>query len=64
MSVLLVRLFLRLCGDKPDGTMTETSDNNKMTVVFRSDASYVDRGFDAVFEAMDVKDRELPQPPP
>lgn len=60
MSMLLVRLFLRLCGDKPVGTMTETSNDNKMTVVFRSDGSYVDRGFDAVFEAIDVKDREFP----
>lgn len=58
--MLLVRPFLRLCGDKPVGTMTETSNNNKMTVVFHSDESYVDRGFDAVFEAIDVKDRELP----
>ncbi|XP_030264304.1 ST14 transmembrane serine protease matriptase a [Sparus aurata] len=46
----------KLCGDKPVGTMTETSNDNKMTVVFRSDGSYVDRGFDAVFEAIDVKD--------
>ncbi|XP_073336142.1 ST14 transmembrane serine protease matriptase a [Pagrus major] len=46
----------KLCGEKPDGTVTETSNNNKMSVVFHSDKSYVDRGFDAEFEAIDVKD--------
>lgn len=29
-----------------------------MNVVFYSDASYVDRGFEAEFEAIDKKDRE------
>uniref|UniRef100_A0A4W6CDW1 Suppressor of tumorigenicity 14 protein homolog n=1 Tax=Lates calcarifer TaxID=8187 RepID=A0A4W6CDW1_LATCA len=46
----------KLCGDQPVGTVTETSDTNKMSVVFFSDASYVDKGFDASFEAIDVKD--------
>lgn len=56
---LLVRLILRLCGDQPDGTVTQTSDTNTMKVVFSSDASYVDRGFDAEYEAIDIKDRKL-----
>ncbi len=55
---LLVGLILRLCGEMPDGTVTETSNTNTMTVVFYSDASYVDRGFDAKFEAIDIKDRK------
>lgn len=38
--------------------MTETSNTNQMSVVFVSDASYVDRGFDAWYEAIDAKDRE------
>ncbi|XP_068569925.1 ST14 transmembrane serine protease matriptase a [Cebidichthys violaceus] len=46
----------KLCGDVPDGTLTETSDTNTMSVAFRSDASYVDRGFEASYEAIDVKD--------
>ncbi|KAM3616412.1 uncharacterized protein V6R79_017500 [Siganus canaliculatus] len=46
----------KLCGEKTDGSVTETSNNNKMDVVFFSDASYVDRGFEAVFEAIDIKD--------
>uniref|UniRef100_A0A8C2XJJ4 ST14 transmembrane serine protease matriptase a n=1 Tax=Cyclopterus lumpus TaxID=8103 RepID=A0A8C2XJJ4_CYCLU len=37
----------KFCGEKPDGTVTETSNTNTMSVVFFSDASYVDRGFDA-----------------
>ncbi|XP_044211137.1 ST14 transmembrane serine protease matriptase a [Thunnus albacares] len=45
----------KICGEKPDGSVTETSNTNTMTVVFYSDASYVDRGFKAVFEAIDVK---------
>lgn len=50
--------IFRLCGEHPDGTLTETSKNNKMTVVFHSDWSYVDRGFEAEFEAIDIKDRK------
>nr|XP_046245751.1 ST14 transmembrane serine protease matriptase a [Scatophagus argus] len=46
----------KLCGDKPDGTVTETSNTNTMTVMFFSDASYVDRGFSAEFEAIDITD--------
>ncbi|KAM9733306.1 LOW QUALITY PROTEIN: ST14 transmembrane serine protease matriptase a [Menidia menidia] len=46
----------RLCGEQPDGLLTETSKTNKMAVSFFSDASYVDRGFSATYEAIDVKD--------
>ncbi|XP_070684944.1 ST14 transmembrane serine protease matriptase a isoform X2 [Pempheris klunzingeri] len=46
----------KLCGEKPDGTVTETSNTNKISVVFFSDSSYVDRGFDAEFETIDIKD--------
>ncbi|XP_056139420.1 ST14 transmembrane serine protease matriptase a [Lampris incognitus] len=46
----------RLCGEKPGGSVTETSDSNQMTVVFISDSTYVDRGFSAMFEAIDSKD--------
>lgn len=45
----------KLCGDHPDGTLTVTSNNNEMNVVFFSDASYVDRGFEAEFETIDSK---------
>lgn len=54
----LVFLILRLCGELPDGTVTETSKSNTMSVSFYSDASYVDRGFDAEYEAIDMKDRK------
>lgn len=46
----------KLCGEKPDGLLTETSTSNKMEVQFISDSSYVDRGFNAYFEAIDIKD--------
>ncbi|XP_062242553.1 ST14 transmembrane serine protease matriptase a [Platichthys flesus] len=46
----------RLCGEHPDGTLTETSKSNTMTVVFFSDASYVDRGFNATYKVIDSKD--------
>uniref|UniRef100_A0A3B5BNQ2 Suppression of tumorigenicity 14 n=1 Tax=Stegastes partitus TaxID=144197 RepID=A0A3B5BNQ2_9TELE len=46
----------KLCGEQPDGTAIETSSSNKLDVTFFSDASYVDRGFDAQFEAIDRKD--------
>ncbi|XP_061575796.1 ST14 transmembrane serine protease matriptase a [Cololabis saira] len=46
----------KLCGEHPGGSLTETSKTNKMTVTFRSDSSYVDRGFEAEYEAVDVKD--------
>uniref|UniRef100_A0A8C9ZCZ9 ST14 transmembrane serine protease matriptase a n=1 Tax=Sander lucioperca TaxID=283035 RepID=A0A8C9ZCZ9_SANLU len=35
----------KLCGENPDAIVTETSNSNTMSVVFFSDASYVDRGF-------------------
>uniref|UniRef100_A0AAQ4QNW8 ST14 transmembrane serine protease matriptase a n=1 Tax=Gasterosteus aculeatus aculeatus TaxID=481459 RepID=A0AAQ4QNW8_GASAC len=44
------------CGEKPEGTVTETSQTNTMEVVFFSDASYVDRGFNASYEAINAKD--------
>lgn len=47
-----------MCGEQPDGTVTETSSSNTMEVVFFSDSSYVDRGFDAEFEAVDATDRK------
>lgn len=43
------------CGEKPDGSVTETSSTNKMTVVFYSDESRVDHGFSAQYEATDVQ---------
>ncbi|XP_054650729.1 ST14 transmembrane serine protease matriptase a [Dunckerocampus dactyliophorus] len=46
----------KFCGEQPDGSVTETSSGNKMNVVFFSDSSYVDRGFTAVFEAVDISD--------
>ncbi|CAB1452853.1 unnamed protein product [Pleuronectes platessa] len=46
----------RLCGEHPDGTLTQTSRSNPMTVVFSSDASYVDRGFNATYQVIDSKD--------
>lgn len=46
----------KVCGEQPDGTVTDTSSTNTMTVTFNSDASYVDRGFTAEYEAVDVKD--------
>jgi len=54
---VLVYLILRLCGEYSE-TLTETSKSNKMSVTFYSDNSYVDRGFSAEFEAIDVKDRK------
>uniref|UniRef100_A0A667XAX5 Suppressor of tumorigenicity 14 protein homolog n=1 Tax=Myripristis murdjan TaxID=586833 RepID=A0A667XAX5_9TELE len=53
---LCVCVVLRVCGEKPDGTVTQTSSTNQMIVAFRSDESYVDRGFTAVFEAVDNND--------
>ncbi|XP_055003963.1 ST14 transmembrane serine protease matriptase a [Boleophthalmus pectinirostris] len=45
----------KVCGEKPMKMVTQTSKSNKMTITFYSDKSYVDRGFDAQFEAIDVK---------
>ncbi|XP_068601317.1 ST14 transmembrane serine protease matriptase a [Brachionichthys hirsutus] len=46
----------KFCGEQPDGTVSETSNSNTMSVTFYSDSSYVDRGFSAEFEAIDKKD--------
>ncbi|KAF7641610.1 hypothetical protein LDENG_00276240, partial [Lucifuga dentata] len=46
----------KLCGEEPSDMLTEVSTTNKMNVVFYSDASYVDRGFSAVFEATNSED--------
>lgn len=46
----------KICGEQPDNKVTVTSNTNTMTVDFFSDKSYVDRGFEAAFEAIDVKD--------
>uniref|UniRef100_A0A3Q4G7T7 ST14 transmembrane serine protease matriptase a n=1 Tax=Neolamprologus brichardi TaxID=32507 RepID=A0A3Q4G7T7_NEOBR len=45
----------RWCGEKPDGSVTETSSTNKMTVEFYSDESRVDHGFLAQYEAIDIE---------
>lgn len=50
--------FFRWCGEKPDGSVTETSSTNKMTVVFYSDESRVDQGFLAQYEAIDIQNRK------
>lgn len=55
---LHVSLILRICGEQPDNKVTVTSNTNKMEVTFFSDKSYVDRGFEAAYEAIDVRDRE------
>ncbi|XP_032401257.1 ST14 transmembrane serine protease matriptase a [Xiphophorus hellerii] len=46
----------KLCGDHKKGTLVEISTTNKMTLRFLSDHSYVDRGFQAVYEAIDPVD--------
>uniref|UniRef100_A0A8C9ZC75 Suppressor of tumorigenicity 14 protein homolog n=1 Tax=Sander lucioperca TaxID=283035 RepID=A0A8C9ZC75_SANLU len=46
----------KLCGENPDAIVTETSNSNTMSVVFFSDASYVDRGFSASYMAIDATD--------
>ncbi|KAM9318521.1 ST14 transmembrane serine protease matriptase a isoform 2-T3 [Pholidichthys leucotaenia] len=45
-----------LCGDKEEGTEIVLSKTNKIDVKFNSDGSYVDEGFEAVYEAIDIKD--------
>ncbi|XP_036960339.1 suppressor of tumorigenicity 14 protein homolog [Acanthopagrus latus] len=40
----------RLCGSKPESTVV-TSRSNVMTIIFHSDASYVDQGFTAEYES-------------
>ncbi|KAI1893666.1 hypothetical protein AGOR_G00126050 [Albula goreensis] len=44
----------KFCGDKE--SVTVTSQDNQMKVVFYSDKSYVDRGFSAQYEAVDPSD--------
>lgn len=51
-------IFFRLCGENLKGTLVETSKTNKIKVSFHSDYSYVDRGFLAEYEAIDIKDRK------
>lgn len=51
-------LILRFCGEVLDNKLTETSMTNTMEVMFFSDKSYVDRGFEAAYEAIDIKDRK------
>ncbi|XP_029027296.1 ST14 transmembrane serine protease matriptase a [Betta splendens] len=47
----------KFCGEQPDKAITESSSTtNKMDVEFYSDSSYVDRGFEAAFEAIDMSD--------
>ncbi|XP_030008970.1 ST14 transmembrane serine protease matriptase a isoform X1 [Sphaeramia orbicularis] len=46
----------KFCGEHPDKTVMVTSNNNQMTVVFYSDASLVDTGFEAEYETIDSKD--------
>lgn len=46
----------KLCGENLNGTLVEISKTNKMRINFHSDYSYVDRGFTAVYEAIDSKD--------
>ncbi|XP_038145856.1 suppressor of tumorigenicity 14 protein homolog [Cyprinodon tularosa] len=46
----------RLCGENLKGTLVEASKTNKIKVSFHSDYSYVDRGFLAEYEAIDIKD--------
>lgn len=48
--------FLRFCGEF--STLVETAETNSVMVVFSSDASYVDRGFTAKYEAFEPKDRK------
>uniref|UniRef100_A0A4W4H263 Suppressor of tumorigenicity 14 protein homolog n=1 Tax=Electrophorus electricus TaxID=8005 RepID=A0A4W4H263_ELEEL len=42
----------KLCGDLPSNTV-KTSNSNQMTIVFYSDASHVDRGFNATYSAFE-----------
>ncbi|XP_016375881.1 suppressor of tumorigenicity 14 protein homolog [Sinocyclocheilus rhinocerous] len=44
-----------LCGQQPANTMV-TVNSNKMTVVFKSDSSQVDRGFSATYEVFEPTD--------
>uniref|UniRef100_H3DFT8 Suppressor of tumorigenicity 14 protein homolog n=1 Tax=Tetraodon nigroviridis TaxID=99883 RepID=H3DFT8_TETNG len=44
----------KVCGEQPDWAVTETSSTNTMDVLFVSDSSHVDRGFEAEFQAVDA----------
>lgn len=46
----------KVCGEQPLKTVEETSKDNKMTITFYSDKSYVNEGFEAFFEVIDMKD--------
>ncbi|XP_036005531.1 suppressor of tumorigenicity 14 protein homolog [Fundulus heteroclitus] len=46
----------KLCGERRDGSLVQISKTNVMKVHFRSDHSYVDRGFLALYEAVDRQD--------
>uniref|UniRef100_A0A3P9PSZ2 ST14 transmembrane serine protease matriptase a n=1 Tax=Poecilia reticulata TaxID=8081 RepID=A0A3P9PSZ2_POERE len=48
--------IIQLCGDHQDGNIFEIGTTNKMTLEFLSDHSYVDRGFQAEYEAIDPVD--------
>ncbi|KAM3872280.1 suppressor of tumorigenicity 14 protein homolog [Diretmus argenteus] len=48
----------RLCGSQPDSTVV-TSRDNKISVKFNSDKSYVDQGFTAEFEAFVPTNRKF-----
>uniref|UniRef100_A0A3P9PTK9 ST14 transmembrane serine protease matriptase a n=1 Tax=Poecilia reticulata TaxID=8081 RepID=A0A3P9PTK9_POERE len=50
------RALEELCGDHQDGNIFEIGTTNKMTLEFLSDHSYVDRGFQAEYEAIDPVD--------
>ncbi|XP_067275825.1 ST14 transmembrane serine protease matriptase a [Pseudorasbora parva] len=45
----------KLCGQQPANTLV-TTNSNKMTVVFHSNSSHVDRGFSAIYEAFEPTD--------
>lgn len=45
----------KLCGEQSEA-LVETADTNLITVIFNSDASYVDHGFTAKYEAFEPKD--------
>ncbi|KAG7269791.1 hypothetical protein CRUP_033837 [Coryphaenoides rupestris] len=47
----------KLCGEKV-GQVAETVSSNKATISFFSDSSYVDRGFNLTYKAIDSKDRK------
>jgi hypothetical protein len=52
-----VSVHTRLCGEKT-GHVVETVKNNQATVTFSSDHSYVDRGFNVTYKAINSLDRK------